>query len=64
MSAAKEIPELMSAAECAKYCGVSERNFKERTSKQVGFPAPIKIGNVRQWVKSEFSEWFMRQRES
>jgi predicted DNA-binding transcriptional regulator AlpA len=63
MGAVKEIPELISASEIVSYTNESERNFKDRTSKRPDFPAAIKIGKTRQWVKSEFVEWFMSQRE-
>ena len=33
--------DYISPAECAKRLGCSERHFKERVSKQKGFPKPV-----------------------
>lgn len=62
-SYADEIPETMTAGDIAKIIGCSERNVKDRVTKMPKFPTPIKIGRNRVWIKAEFSEWFMKQRE-
>lgn len=61
---ADEIPETITAGEIAKVIHCSERNVKDRVSKTPEFPKALKFGNTRVWVKSEFSDWFLQQRES
>ncbi len=61
---AEEIPETMTAAEIAKVIRCSERNVKDRVSKTPEFPKALKFGNTRVWIKAEFTEWLMKQREN
>ncbi|WP_417511365.1 helix-turn-helix transcriptional regulator [Methylophaga sp.] len=62
-SYAEEIPETMTASDIAQIIGCSERNVKDRITKMPKFPKALKIGRNRVWIKAEFSEWFMKQRE-
>ncbi len=60
---AQEIPETMTASDIAQVIGCSERNVKDRVTKMPKFPKALKIGRNRVWIKAEFTEWLMKQRE-
>jgi predicted DNA-binding transcriptional regulator AlpA len=57
---------IWSPKECADYLKISERTFKDSTSKTYGFPAPIKLGTVGhpKFFASDVIDWAKSQKRA
>jgi predicted DNA-binding transcriptional regulator AlpA len=57
------LPNKIQAEDIAQDLGYSVRHVKERITKEPNFPAPIKVGRKRFWMRDEYKTWLMKQRE-
>jgi predicted DNA-binding transcriptional regulator AlpA len=57
------LPNKIQAEDIAQELGFSVRHVKDRITKEPGFPKPLKIGRKRFWLREEFQQWLLKQRE-
>jgi predicted DNA-binding transcriptional regulator AlpA len=50
------VPELLTAAEAARLCGLGERTFWRHTHSSAA-PAPVRIGGSTRYRRSELLAW-------
>ncbi|MBN46332.1 MULTISPECIES: helix-turn-helix transcriptional regulator [unclassified Methylophaga] len=59
----QQLIEKITAEEIAAELDYSTRHVKEKLSRKPDFPKAIKIGAKRFWMRQEFKNWLVKQRE-